>query len=150
MAHQEAERKEAAVSGKELPPGLASFADWQKQNLLRLGYRAQWQSYFDEVDVFLSPVAFTTAFEQDQSEPIDKRKIATVHGPRAYFDLLSWIAPATLTGCPATVAPVGSGEGGLPIGLQIMGPYWEDATPIVFAKLLAQVLGGFVAPPGYG
>jgi amidase len=145
---QEAKQKEAAASGKVMP-GLASFADWQQQNFRRLGYRAQWQTYFDEVDVFLSPVAFTTAFEHDHSEPQDKRKIATVHGPRDYRDMLSWIAPATLTGCPATIAPVGRGEGGLPIGLQIMGPYWEDATPIVFAKLLAQVLGGFVAPSGY-
>ena len=142
------ERKEAAASGKVVP-GLASFADWQQQNFRRLGYRAQWQSYFDEVDVFLSPVAFTTAFEHDHSEPHDKRTIATVDGPRAYDDMVRWIAHATLTGCPATVAPVGRGEGGLPIGLQIMGPYWEDATPIVFAKLLARVQGGFVGPSGF-
>ncbi len=145
---QEVERKEAAASGKVVP-GLASFADWQQQNFRRLGYRAEWQSYFDEVDVFLSPVAFTSAFVHDHSEPHSKRTIATVHGPRAYNDMLRWIAPATLTGCPATVAPVGRGEGGLPIGLQIMGPYWEDATPIVFAKLLARVQGGFVAPSGF-
>ena len=146
---QEAERKEASPSGKVIP-GLASFADWQQQNFRRLGYRAQWQSYFDEIDVFLSPVAFTTAYKHDHSEPHEKRKIATVNGPRDYDDMLSWIAPATLTGCPATIAPVGRGEGSLPIGLQIMGPYWEDATPIIFAKLLAQVTGGFVTPPGYG
>ena len=145
---QETERKKAAAGG-ESTAGLASFADWQRQNFRRLGYRAQWQSYFDEVDVFLSPVAFTTAFAHDHSEPVDKRKIATGNGSRNYDDMLSWIAPATLTGCPATVAPVGRGEDGLPIGLQIMGPYWEDATPIVFAKLLVQVLGGFTAPPGY-
>ena len=145
---QEAERKEAAATGKVMP-GLVSFADWQKQNFRRLGYRAQWQSYFDEVDVFLSPVAFTTAFEHDHSEPHEKRKIATVNGLRDYDDIGNWIAPATLTGCPATIAPVGRGESGLPIGLQIMGPYWEDATPIIFAKLLSQILGGFVAPPGY-
>lgn len=144
---QEVERKEGA-RGKVVP-GLASFADWQQQNFRRLGYRAQWQSYFDEVDVFLSPVAFTTAFEHDHSQPQDKRTIATVRGPRAYNDMSRWIAHATLTGCPATVAPVGRGEGGLPIGLQIMGAYWEDATPIVFAKLLARELGGFVAPSGY-
>ena len=145
---QEAERKQS-VASKEMLPGLASFADWQQQNFRRLRYRAQWQSYFEEVDVFLSPVAFTTAFAHDHSQPEDKRKIATANGPRDYFDMLSWIAPATLTGCPATVAPVGSGEGGLPIGVQIMGPFWEDATPITFAKLLAQVVGGFVAPRGY-
>jgi amidase len=145
---QEGERKEAAASGKVLP-GLASFADWQQQNFRRLGYRAQWQNYFDEVDVFLSPVAFTSAFPHDHSEPHEKRTIMTVRGPRAYDDMERWIAHATLTGCPATIAPVGRGEDGLPVGLQIMGPYWEDATPIIFAKLLAQILGGFVAPPGY-
>ena len=145
---QEAERKHAAAR-HETVPGLASFTDWQQQNFRRLRYRAQWQSYFDEVDVFLSPVAFAPAFEHDHSEPQERRVIATVQGPRAYNDMSRWIAHPTLTGCPATVAPVGRGEGGLPIGLQIMGPYWEDATPIVFAKLLAQVIGGFVAPSGY-
>jgi amidase len=143
---QVADRNQAAATGKVLP-GLVPFADWQQQNFRRLAYRAQWQSYFDQVDVFLSPVAFTPAFAHDHSEPHEKRKIATVNGPRNYDDMFSWIAPATLTGCPATIAPVGRGESGLPIGLQIMGPYCEDATPIVFAKLLAQVLGGFVAPP---
>ena len=145
---QEAERKKAAASGKTTP-GMASFADWQRQNFRRLGYRAQWQKYFDEVDVFLSPVAFTRAFAHDHSEPVDMRKIATVNGPRDYDAIFSWIAAATLTGCPATVAPVGRGEDGLPIGVQIMGPYWEDATPITFAKLLAPVVGGFAPPPGY-
>jgi amidase len=145
---QEAEQKEAAASGSAVP-GMKSFADWQQQNFRRLGYRAQWQSYFDDIDVFLSPVAFTTAFAHDHSEPNNKRKVATGDGPRDYEDFLSWIAPATLTGCPATIAPAGHGEDGLPIGLQVMGPYWEDATPATFTKLLAQVAGGFVAPRGY-
>jgi amidase len=56
---------------------------------------------------------------------------------------------ATLTGCPATVAPVGQTSAGLPVGLQIMGPFWEDATSIAFATLLADEIGGFKAPPGY-
>jgi amidase len=144
---QEAQRKRAA--GQAIP-GLASFADWQQQNFRRLGYRQHWQTYFADVDVFLSPLAFTTAFAHDHSEPTAKRVIATAEGPRPYFDLFRWIVPATLTGCPATAAPVGRGRPGLPIGIQIMGPFWEDATPIEFARLLAREIGGFVAPPGYG
>jgi amidase len=128
---------------------LSSFADWQQQNFRRLSYRAQWQAYFNQVDVFLSPVAFTAAFPHDHSEPQDQRTIATSAGPRHYMDLLNWIAPATLTGCPATVAPVGRTPQGLPVGIQIMGPFWEDATPITFADLLAKEIGGFVPPPGY-
>jgi amidase len=128
---------------------LCSFAEWQRQNLRRLEFRSQWQAYFDQVDVFLSPVAFTAAFAHDHSEPQDQRTILTSRSVKPYFDVPNWSAPATLIGCPATVAPVGQTKAGLPVGIQIMGPYWEDATPITFAGLLAEELGGFTAPPGY-
>jgi len=54
-----------------------------------------------------------------------------------------------LTGCPATTAPAGLSKSGLPVGLQIVGPYLEDATPIGFAQLLAREIGGFQPPPGF-
>ncbi len=38
---------------------------------------------------------------------------------------------------------------GLPIGVQIVGPYLEDRTPIVFAALLEREFGGFKPPPGF-
>ena len=41
---------------------------------------------------------------------------------------------ASLSGHPATVFPVGLTEAGLPIGLQAIGPYLEDRTPIRFAR----------------
>ena len=149
-AAQEAQRKELAGSSDIMAPGsLSSFADWQRHNFQRLAYRAQWQAYFRDVDVFLSPVAFTAAFPHDHSEPQSQRTIPTANGPRKYYDMFNWIATATLTGCPATVAPIGQTAGGLPVGIQIMGPYWEDATPIVFADLLSRETGGFAPPPGY-
>ncbi len=147
---QETQRKGFANSrSPEALAALSSFADWQKQNLRRLQFRGQWQAYFDQVDVFLSPVAFTAAFVHDHSEPKDQRTIPTSSGARRYFDMLNWIAPATLTGCPASVAPVGLTEAGLPVGVQITGPYWEDARPITFADLIAREVGGFTRPPGY-
>jgi amidase len=130
-------------------PGLAPFVDWQKRNLGRLAFRAQWQRHFDDVDVFLSPVGYCEAFAHDHSAPQVRRVIDTSTGPRPYMDLMKWIAPASLTGCPATVAPIGHTPAGMPVGIQVMGPYWEDATPITFARLLAQHVGGFTAPTGY-
>jgi amidase len=62
---------------------------------------------------------------------------------------LNWIGPATVTGCPATAAPIGNTGSGLPVAVQIMGPFWEDATPIAFAELLAREIGGFTPPPGF-
>jgi amidase len=150
-AEQERRRQKLANATDPMSVGaMSSFADWQRQNLQRLAFRAQWQAYFDEVDVFLSPVAFSTAFPHDHSEPQSDRSIATAGGPRKYMDFLNWIAHATLTGCPATIAPAGKTQAGLPVGVQIMGPYWEDATTITFADLLAREVGGFEPPPGYG
>jgi amidase len=147
---QERQRKEfAGIMDGRSSAALSSFADWQQHNFRRLAYRAQWQTYFNDIDVFLSPVAFSAAFPHDHSEPLDKRTIATSNGPRRYRELINWIAPATLTGCPATVAPVGRTQSGLPVGIQIMGPYWEDATSITFAELLSREVGGFTAPPGF-
>ena len=80
---------------------------------------------------------------------MDARRIATPEGARNYMDLLFWMTPATLNGLPATVAPVGLTPDGLPVGLQILGPYLEDATPIDLAGRLADLIGGFRAPQGY-
>jgi len=137
------------IASPDAAETLASFPRWQAENLRRLGFRACWQDYFEQVDAFLSPVTFTVAFPHDHSTPQELRSIATAAGPRNYMDGLNWISSATLTGCPATVAPVGRTDAGLPVGIQIMGPYWEDATAIRFADLLAQEMGGFASPPGY-
>jgi amidase len=128
---------------------LSGFADWQRKNLKRLAYRAMWEKLFESVDVFLLPTAFTTAFPHDTTPP-DQRMIPMPEGgSQNFWSLLAYITPATLTGCPATTAPAGLSKSGLPVGLQIIGPYLEDATPIGFAQLLAREIGGFQPPPGY-
>jgi amidase len=74
------------------------------------------------------------------------RTLATPEGARPYMDLVKYVSLATLAGLPATVAPVGRTASGLPVGIQIIGPYLEDATPIEFAARLSEVLGGFEPP----
>ena len=59
-----------------------------------------------------------------------------------------WADPATTCGLPATVVPVGVADG-LPVGVQIIGPEYEDRTPLAFARLVEREFGGFAAPPGY-
>jgi len=128
---------------------LSSFAEWQGKNGKRLAYRALLEKAFESVDVFLLPTAFTTAFPHDPTPPDQRRIPMPEGGSQNFWSLLSYITLATLTGCPATTAPAGLSKSGLPVGLQIIGPYLEDATPIGFAQLLAREIGGFQAPPGY-
>jgi amidase len=51
---------------------------------------------------------------------------------------------------PSTAFPTGLSRAGLPIGLQIIGPEYGDRTTIEVARLIAEVLGGFRAPPRFG
>jgi amidase len=128
---------------------LASFADVQHWNRMRFAFRAIWQRYFRDIDVMLMPVTFTPAFPHDQETEQSQRVIMTPEVPRPYAAQFDWIPSATLSGCPASVVPVGVTATGLPIGVQVMGPMWEDATPLAFAGLLARELGGVVTPEDY-
>jgi amidase len=111
--------------------------------------RGVWQAYFRTHDAFLLPPALVPAFPHDQAGTPIMRVLATPRGERPYPDLSFWISFASLAGLPATTAPVGLTPGGLPVGIQIVGPYLEDATPIDLAGRLADVIGGFRPPPGF-
>jgi amidase len=43
---------------------------------------------------------------------------------------------ATYGNLPATAVPIGVTAGGLPIGVQILGPYLGDRTTLGFARLM--------------
>ena len=148
---QQKQRAEFAASKDDprSPGSLADFASWQRNNLRRLAYRAAWQRYFQNVDAFLLPALPVPAFPHDHGDQA-RRTLATPEGNLPYIQaLLSYMSVAILTGCPATVAPVGKTATGLPVGIQILGPYLEDATPIRLAGLIGKETGGFTPPAGY-
>ena len=120
---------------------------FQAANRERIGSRAVWQRYFQTHDVFLMPTAFVPAFAHDHSRQADAKMLSTVDGPREYMDMTFWTSFATLAGLPATTAPIGLTSSGLPVGIQILGPYLEDATPIDVAARMADVVGGFAPSP---
>ncbi|MBS1835610.1 MAG: amidase [Acidobacteria bacterium] len=121
-------------------PGGTWYSEWEKYYIERQKIRRVWREYFQEFDVFLSPVTIVPAILHDHSMPRDSRVIETYGGKRPYLDLSSWITPAGLNGCPATVAPVAlTSRDRLPVGLQIIGPFLEDLTPIQFASLVGHI-----------
>jgi amidase len=125
---------------------FAPLAAVVEQERRRMAARAAWSAYFQDVDVFLCPVNFTTAFAHDP-RPFDQRTITTAEGMRPYADQPFWIAHASLAGLPAISAPTGRTPAGLPVGAQIIGPLHEDDTAITFAELLSDITGGFQPPP---
>jgi amidase len=133
---------------------LASVGDYFTWYGQREQYRAAYRAFFQEWDVLLAPITLIPAFPHLKltwpRQASDFTYTMTVNGVAVAYDLqLVYPGIATLSGQPATAFPVGLTRAGLPIGLQAIGPYLEDRTPIHFAALLEREFGGFRRPPGY-
>jgi len=128
---------------------VISHRDWIAADVERAGLREQWRLLFQDWDVVLYPPCAVPAFPTDHSSPIEERRIEIDGQNYPYNDVCYvWADPATTCGLPATVAPIDRSPAGLPIGIQIIGPYLGDRTTIAFAGLLEREFGGFTPPPG--
>jgi amidase len=81
--------------------------------------------------------------------PIASRSAQIGDKRRPYFNLLTWMAPAGACYLPATVVPIGCMRNGLPVGIQVVGPYLEDRTTLDLAKRLLALVGGSPRPSGF-
>jgi amidase len=111
-------------------------------------FRAAYRAFFQEWDVLLTPMTLTEALPFSDVPSLER--VIDVDGA----PVMQWLTNvypgvAVLSGQPATSFPAGATRSGLPIGLQAIGPYLEDCTPIRFAALVARELGGFRRPPGF-
>ena len=139
----------AAARGLE-----GSAGDYLLWHGRREQHRAAWRAFFREWDVLLSPAINVLAYPHiDRAFPADDSDLTltfTVNGRSVpYLHGLCYPALSNVPGQPATAFPVGLSREGLPIGLQAIGPYLEDLTPIRFTALLAREIGGYRKPSGY-
>jgi amidase len=99
---------------------VMGHAEWMRKSRIRAGLRVRWLALFQEVDIVLCPPMPTVAFPHDHS-PRYARKLGIDGIQVPYFDQSVWAGIATLNGLPATTAPLGHRDDGLPIGVQIVG-----------------------------
>lgn len=103
-------------------------------------------AFFEDCDALLMPVSPTTAFPHAHGKNQFARPYL-VDGRRVpYFSWLYWISFATLLHHPAVVVRVGTGAGGLPIGVQIVGRHGSEEKLLDIAERLETLCGGFSAP----
>jgi aspartyl-tRNA(Asn)/glutamyl-tRNA(Gln) amidotransferase subunit A len=74
------------------------------------------QTAFQECDVIAGPVAPTVAW-----------KIGAHKDPLADYLADIFTLPGSLAGLPGMSVPVGLGEGGMPVGMQLLGNYFQEA-----------------------
>ena len=150
LREAEAERRGSdAFDALAYADGLeASASDYVIWVGRRDAIRAELRGFFREWDVLLSPANIVNAFPHTDA-PYGERGF-DMNGQRVdYRRQMVYPLLANLSGHPATAFPAGLTQAGLPIGLQAIGPYLEDRTPIRFAALVGQEFGGFRRPPGY-
>jgi aspartyl-tRNA(Asn)/glutamyl-tRNA(Gln) amidotransferase subunit A len=92
-------------------------AYYLKAQQIRRLIAQDFQAAFQQCDVIAGPVAPTVAWKiGDKSED-----------PVAAYLADIYTLPASLSGLPGMSVPVGFGEGGMPVGLQLIGNYFQEA-----------------------
>ncbi|MFJ9471240.1 amidase [Streptomyces caniferus] len=123
-----------------------SHRDWIEADDRRELHRHGWRQLFAEFDAVVCPISPTPAYPHDHNPDLLERRLDIDGVEYPYLDQLVWAGLATMPGLPATAIPAGLSSDGLPVGVQLIGPMFEDRTPLRLAELLEQRIGGFQAP----
>lgn len=121
--------------------------DWVQFDQQRAALRAQWRDYFQEVDLLITPVATSPAFEHNQQGERWERMIPVNGVQQPTTDALFWAGYPGVVGLPATAIPIGLSPSGLPVGAQIIGDSFNDPLCLEMAQWLESSWRGFTPPP---
>ncbi|SEB06334.1 amidase [Variovorax sp. YR216] len=120
--------------------------DWFAFDQRRISLRMQWQSFFNDFDLVICPVATTPAFAHNQKGERWERMIDVNGQPQESTDSLFWAGYPGVVGLPATAVPLGRNAQGLPFGAQIIAPAFSDPVALRFAGWLEREWYAFQAP----
>lgn len=110
----------------------------QAQKLRRM-IADDFQACFTQCDLIAGPVSPTVAW-----------KIGGKTDPVANYLADIFTLPGSLAGLPGMSVPAGFGEAGLPVGLQLIGNYWQEAQLLHAAHAFQQVTDFHLrTPEGY-
>lgn len=119
-----------------------SAADLASAQQRRNGYYAGMREFMQDFDLLLTPTMPATAFTAGRDEPDDWQRTTL-----APLDWTPFTFPFNLTGQPAATVPCGFDEQGLPIGLQIVGRWRDDATVLRAAAAFERAMPWVGARP---
>jgi amidase len=125
---------------------------WTQRSAQQAMLRQQWAQWFNGCDLLLCPVSMTAAFAHQTEDghgplPQLKRTLQANGTPHPYLQNLMWPGLVTVAHLPSTVRPIGTGADGLPLGVQIVGPYLHDRTPLRFAARCDEAFGRLELAP---
>jgi amidase len=124
------------------------YKAWLSATDLRQRQRAAWARLFDQYDVVLAPVMPTTAFDHDTERPMIERMLDIDGVAVPHFFAAAWCGAIGAMLLPVVTLPTGADHAGLPVGVQVVGPFLTDMRLLRIAELLDAAAGaGFIPPP---
>jgi amidase len=133
------------VAGRSL---AGRYRSWARANNRRQHQRAAWADCFERVDVVLAPVMPTAAFPHDVERPMTDRVLDVDGTPVSHLVAMAWCGAVGSVLLPVVTLPTGPTPDGLPVGVQVIGPFLSDRRLLRLAGLLDRAAGpGFTPPP---
>lgn len=111
-----------------------SSVEYLETCALRTGLRNEMARAFQSIDVLALPSAAGVG-----PRVKDEEARTGFLDTKAIDGLCRFMFLGNLTGLPALSAPVGTDEKGLPVGLQLVGDAWDEATPLAAAAHLERL-----------
>ncbi len=135
------------VAGRAL---AGRYRTWARANGARQRQRAAWADLFSRYDVVLAPVMPTAAFPHDVEGAITDRVVDVDGTTVPHLVMMAWLGAIGSALLPVVTLPVRRTPGGLPVGIQVVGPFLSDRRLLHIAGRLDQVAGaGFTPPPAF-
>jgi aspartyl-tRNA(Asn)/glutamyl-tRNA(Gln) amidotransferase subunit A len=119
---------------------VSGVAYAQAYHRTRAGFIKTMRALYARLDLVVLPTMPCTAFPVMQDYP-------GVQDGRWRADWTPFTFPFNLTSQPACSVPCGLSAAGLPIGLQLLGPWGAEARVLRAAQALETASGGFPVPP---
>ncbi len=99
----------------------------------------------------LAPVMPTAAFPHDVDRPMTERILDVDGTPVAHLVAMAWCGAVGSVLLPVVTLPTGPTPDGLPVGIQVIGPFLSDRRLLRIAGLVDEAAGpGFTPPPAGG
>ncbi len=151
-ARRAEDKKLAASGGKTSAEALArlraaaSYRDVVAANVRQQAHKDKLAAFFQTYDAIVMPISMVSAFPHQQEPAFADRMLDLDNRQVPYSDILNWISLATVLHAPALAVQAGQNATGMPIGVQIVGPWHGEDRLFDFAQAVEDGLGGFKQP----
>jgi|HubBroStandDraft_1064217.scaffolds.fasta_scaffold08743_2 amidase len=125
----------------------SSYLSWMRATELRQHQRVAWAEFFGQFDVVLAPVMPTVAFPHDTDRPLAERLIDVDGVGVPHFAAAAWCGAIGAALLPVVTLPTGLSPAGLPVGVQVAGPFLSDLRLLRAAELLESAAEVTFMPP---